>query len=86
MMKKFTIACLAGMFALPTSTPLLADEETDDGVRDCISTSRLQRTKVVDDLNILFYMRGKTVYHSILPRRCRGLSREGRFSYRTFSG
>jgi hypothetical protein len=27
-------------------------------------------------------MSGKTVYHNILPRQCRGLARENRFSYR----
>jgi hypothetical protein len=70
------------LLALLNPGPLLADEEKDENARNCINVSRIRSTKVVDDSSILFYMSGKTVYHNILPRQCRGLSRENRFSYR----
>jgi len=73
---------LTCLLALLNPGPLLADEDKDENARNCINVSRIRSTKVVDDSSILFYMRGKTVYHNILPRQCRGLSRENRFSYR----
>jgi hypothetical protein len=76
---------LACVLILVTAAPSLADEEEevkDENSVNCISTSRIRSTKVVDDSSILFYTRGRAVYHNILPRRCNGLAREGRFSYR----
>jgi hypothetical protein len=60
----------------------LADEEEEYNTLNCVHANRIRNTKVVDDLRILFYMRGGSDYVNILPRQCRGLSREGRFSYR----
>jgi hypothetical protein len=75
---------LALLLALLVPGPSLADEEEEeeDNTRKCVHVNRIQNTKVVDDLRILFYMRGGSDYVNILPRQCRGLSREGRFSYR----
>ncbi len=73
---------LAFLLALLVPGPSLADEEEEDNTLNCIRVNRIRNTKVVDDLRILFYMRGKSDYLNILPRQCRGLSREGRFSYR----
>lgn len=56
-------------------------EKVGDMVRSCITLRSLRRTQVIDDRNVLFRMRGRTVYHNILPQRCGGLAREDRFSY-----
>ena len=56
---------------------LLSDAE------HCISLSRIDRTDVVDDSNILFYMKGGDVYLNRLPHRCPGLRWEKAFMYRT---
>lgn len=77
---------LAGLLNLPAAVPSLADEVKDDSTRTCITTRNLKSTRVVNDLNILFYMTGRTVYHNILPRQCKGLARYGSFSYRTTAG
>ncbi len=69
------------LLALLNPGSLLADEEKDENDLNCISTSRIRSTKIVDDSRILFYVSGKSAYYNILPRRCNGLSREGRFSY-----
>ncbi|MDX1404012.1 MAG: hypothetical protein R3192_05730 [Woeseiaceae bacterium] len=74
-----SLLLLAPPMALPADEKV---EEPDDGMRNCISVSRIRNTEVVDDLNVLFYMRGSRIYHNILPRRCPGLAREKRFSYR----
>src|SRR5690606_17824151 len=42
----------------------------------CISTTRLDRTEVVDNETVLFYMRGGDIYRNRLSRSCPGLERE----------
>ena len=56
-------------------------EKVGDSMRSCITLRSLRRTQVIDDRNVLFRMRGRTVYHNILPQQCGGLAREDRFSY-----
>ena len=77
------LTCLVNLFAVVSS---LADEVIVENARKCISTRTVKRTEVVDDLTILFFTRGKTVYLNILPRQCRGLSQDRRFSYSTSFG
>ena len=73
---------LAFLLALLVPGLSPADEEEEYNTLNCVHVKRIRNTKVVDDLRILFYMRGNSDYVNILPRQCRGLSREGRFSYR----
>ncbi len=77
---------VAGLLNLSAAVSSMADEVKDEDARNCISTRTLKSTAVVDDLNILFFKVGKTVYHNILPRQCKGLSRYRIFSYTTLSG
>ena len=91
MKQHFKCAWLACLFGLLTSGGSTADEEPVDEVKDenlrrCVNTRTIRSTEIMDDLNILFYTRGKTIYHNRLPRQCHGLSREQRFSYRTTNG
>ena len=86
LMKIFWPACLLALAVPGASLADQQDDESDDGLKSCIRVNRIRNTKVVDDLNVLFYMRGKTIYHVRLPRRCPGLRREGRFTYRTTGG
>jgi hypothetical protein len=61
-----------------------AEEDFDRTPKDCLSTSRIRRTDILDDRTILFYMRGnREVYRNYLPRDCPGLERNDRFAYRT---
>jgi len=78
--------------ALTVTIPASAQEEDvvsddiDDGINNCITLRNVRRTEVLDGRNVLYHMRGKTVYHNILPRECNGLAREKRFSYATTMG
>src|SRR5690606_6215645 len=56
-------------------------QESDEMV-NCVSLSRVDRTEVIDDNTILFYMRGNEIYRNVLPHRCPGLHREQQFMYR----
>jgi hypothetical protein len=50
---------------------------------DCVILRRIDRTEVVDDTTILFYMRGGEIYRNSLERTCPDLERVNSFSYRT---
>lgn len=50
----------------------------------CIATTRLDRTEVIDDETVLFFMRGGDIYRNRLTRSCPGLEREQRFTYRVY--
>jgi len=80
---------LACLLNLPAAVPSMADEADEveeEGPRNCLTTRRITKTIVVNDLNILFLVTGKTAYLNILPKQCKGLSRYRRFSYRTTAG
>jgi hypothetical protein len=73
-------ACL--MAANSSAVDEVDDDAGDSSIR-CINTRSLKTTEVVNDSNLLFYMTGKKVYLNVMPRECKGLSRERRFSYST---
>ena len=81
MKQTYNFVWLACLLALPSPGASLADEEKAENARACINASVIRNTRVLDDSNILFYVRGSSIYHNIMPKRCIGLSREGRFSY-----
>jgi hypothetical protein len=59
------------------------EEVLDRTPEDCIIVSRIDQTDAIDDQNIIFRMRGDRVYRNTLPRKCPGLARENRISYKT---
>ncbi len=63
----------------PKPTDVMPDDP--EAVR-CVDLLRVDRTDVVDDENIFFYMKDGTVYRNQLPYRCPGLAREDRFMYK----
>jgi hypothetical protein len=82
------------LLAIAASAPAQQDESEpvlevdlvlDREPEKCLSLNRINRTRVVDDQTVLFYMRGGGVYQNILPRDCPGLKRNDRFMYRPFS-
>lgn len=81
---------VVAIVSTPVSTPTAVAQDDEagpgEGMRDCIRLRSVRRTEVIDDLNILFHISRSTVYHNILPRRCRGLAREDRFSYQSSIG
>ena len=72
----------AGLTTATAASQEAEQEKTvDDFVDKCVNTRRVRSTVIVDDQNILFYMSGQKAYLNVLPRRCNGLARAGRFSY-----
>ncbi|MBN1237310.1 MAG: hypothetical protein JXB36_02355 [Gammaproteobacteria bacterium] len=66
----------AAIVALPAGAQDSAD------LVNCISLSRVDRTEIVDENTILFYMRGSDIYRNVLPHRCPGLRAREPFMYR----
>ena len=63
-----------------------AEDAFDRTPRDCLQVAAIDRTVVLDDQTVLFYMRGKKVFRNYLPRKCPGLKREDRFMYQAAQG
>lgn len=63
-------------------TKALAKYEKTGKIERCVHTGRIHSSRVIDDYNILFIMRGKKAYLNILPHRCPRLGFEKAFSYR----
>lgn len=69
------------LLALPLASAW-AQESAEEPVR-CIQTTRIDRTEVIDDQTVVFYMRGRRIYVNHLDRACPGLDSGRPFSYRT---
>ena len=63
-------------------TPAAAQGVDGEPVR-CVQTTRIDRTEVIGDDVIVFYMRGRAIFINRLDRSCPGLDRGQPFSYRT---
>jgi len=75
---------LALLLLASTPAPAQDEEPVDDMTGErCVNLQRIRKTEIIDDRNMLFYMRGGDIYHNILANRCPGLAREKRFSYKT---
>ena len=81
---RLTVAAVLPLFC--TGVSAQEDAPFDRTPMDCLSVSRIDKTKAIDDQNIIFYARGNRAYRNHLPRKCPGLERENRFAYRTSVG
>lgn len=84
-MRRFTIAAFAALLAAPAAILAQQDESeaaAAENMVNCVSLSRVDRTRVVDEHTILFYMRGGEIYRNVLPHRCPGLDSNSTFMYR----
>jgi hypothetical protein len=59
-----------------------ADDVAPEDMVNCVSLSRVDDTRIVDDQTILFYMTDSEIYRNVLPHRCPGLDRNSTFMYR----
>lgn len=71
--------------ALPVISLASGDGAVEGDDERCINSRAIRRTDVIDDVNIVFYMRGSKIYLNTLPSACKGLSHERRFTYETFA-
>jgi hypothetical protein len=74
------------LLALLASAPIGAQESGGEGPRRCISLSSIDRTEIIDNRTIAFYVTGGRIYLNRLDRACRNLGRDRPFSYETPTG
>jgi hypothetical protein len=69
-----------------TTTISAADEEEATGESErCINARSIRGADVIDDNYVLFRVQGRRLYLNALPKSCKGLSRDRRFSYETYT-
>ena len=76
------VSALAGDATEDKLAKALKKYEKTGEIENCIMVTRIDSSKVIDDNNILFEMKGKKAYLNTLPRRCSRLGFEKAFSYR----
>ena len=72
---------LAFVAAMAPPPDVEAQDDPGGAAQYCVRPSDIDRTKILDDRNVLFFMRNETVYQNVLPRVCPQLRSEGRFAY-----
>ena len=85
MKREFCSIALTGSLLLVLPSTDAQDGDSQEPVR-CVALSRIDRTEVIDDRTIAFFMRGRDIYINHLDVECPRLDRERRFSYRTSTG
>ncbi len=77
------LLCLSPPSAAQEEPPVVEEDDSIIEGQRCVSSRPIRKTEVIDDQNILFYMRGAAIYLNHLPKPCKRLSESGRFMYRT---
>jgi hypothetical protein len=75
--------CLALAWAALSYSPCEASDpdEKEDPSKRCLNARSIRGTDVIDDDHIVFEIQGRRLFLNVLPRTCKGLSQQGRFSY-----
>ena len=74
------------VLATATTNFSAADEEEATGESErCINVRSIRGADVIDDNYVLFRVQGRRLYLNALPKSCKGLSRDRRFSYETYT-
>ncbi|MGD8341511.1 MAG: hypothetical protein PVH89_12060 [Gammaproteobacteria bacterium] len=85
-MKTRPLFLLAVLSAIQfASGPVFGAAADDTGPARCVNVRNIDHTVVVDDQNILFYMKGDRIYQNHLRHPVPGLDRNDPFMYQTFS-
>jgi hypothetical protein len=85
-MKIRSAMALGVLSALSATAGSALGAATDDATVNCVDLRRIDHTKVVDDRNILFYMRGGGIYLNRMQHPAIGLDQSDMFAYRTHVG
>lgn len=74
------------VFVAAATTSTAADEEEATGESErCINARSIRSADVIDDNYVVFGVQGRRLYLNALPKSCKGLSRDRRFSYETYT-
>jgi len=72
---------LAALLVAPGATRVAAQDDANHTAQACIYQPNIEHTRILDDRNILFYMRDRVVYQNTLMDQCYSLHAHNRFTY-----
>lgn len=75
----------AAFLAWPIHTAAQDSEDSEDDSLRCLNARSIRGTDVIDDGYIVFEIQGRRLFLNALPKNCKGLSKDRRFSYETFT-
>jgi hypothetical protein len=86
-------ATCAVLLVAALTTPIAAQQNDDaeatatsSAPRSCLPHPTIDRTKVLNDRNIVFVTRDDTIYHNELPKQCPSLKRNSLVNYGIANG
>ena len=79
------IVALTILIGWPGPAPADETEEEEDTSLRCINARSIRGADVIDDNHIVFEIQGRRLFLNVLPATCKGLSKDGRFSYDTYT-
>ena len=82
----YSLAAACCALSLSPFAATLADETPIEEGEQCLSSRSISRTEVIDDQNVLFFIRGSAIYLNHLPKPCPRLALARRFIYETSVG
>lgn len=77
---------MSGLALFIIGPAIAQDDLVDRSPVNCISTDRINYTRIIDEETVLFYMVTGRVYRNILPRACPGLDPRDGFVYSVRGG
>ena len=80
-----SIFALIALVTVATTGTAADEEEATGESKRCINARSIRGADVIDDNYVLFRVQGRRFYLNALPKSCRGLSRDRRFSYETYT-
>jgi hypothetical protein len=76
-----TAAAVLGAIGATNVAAQASAPETPPDAKSCVYLPDIDHTKIVDDRNILFYLRDDTILQNSLREPCYGLRAKNRFTY-----
>lgn len=78
--KRIVVTAAAALLATIGAKSAAAQSAPTDA-KSCVYLPDVDHTKIVDERNILFYMRNRTVLENVFREPCYGLHEKSRFAY-----
>ena len=72
---------LVALLGAASAGPASADDRAAPAATSCLARENIRTTKVIDDRNILFTTRDRTMYNNQLSRHCPGMRRSTPLSF-----
>jgi len=79
-----TPVMLSVVIAMAAASAWAAEAPAPAGQTEtCVPLMQIDHTQILDDQNVLFFMKNRKVYKNHLPNRCAGLKSADTFRYKT---